>query len=184
MRELQGDDADVAVRSPGGVPQVSGAHHPDGRVPAVVAVAVRRVPGPRVAAEEIFGRPRDGVLFGGVTCDGDVLRDGGRRQVAQSADQTAATRDLRRGGRPLAVDGHRRQAGRSPATVGRRRCGRLDRRRVRRPLRRPRRTRDVRQVQVRFIEKKEKNVIKRFGRASCLFEIREQDGRHKMCPTE
>jgi len=56
MRQLEGDDADVAVRSPGGVPQVSGAHHPDSGVPAVVAVAVRSVPGAGVAAEEVVGR--------------------------------------------------------------------------------------------------------------------------------
>lgn len=58
MRELEGDDADVAVRSPGGVSQVSCAHHPDSGVPAVVAVAVRRVPRPSVAAQEVVGRPR------------------------------------------------------------------------------------------------------------------------------
>lgn len=56
MRQLEGDDADMAVWSSGGVPQVSGAHHPDSRVPAVVAAAVRRVPGPGVAAQEIVGR--------------------------------------------------------------------------------------------------------------------------------
>lgn len=57
MRELEGDDANVALRSPGGVSQVSGAYHPDSGVPAVVAVAVRRVPGPGVAAQEVIGRP-------------------------------------------------------------------------------------------------------------------------------
>lgn len=58
MRELEGDDADVAVRSPGGVPQVSGAHHPDGGVPPVAAAAVRRLPGPGAASEEVVGRHR------------------------------------------------------------------------------------------------------------------------------
>lgn len=56
MRQFEGDDADVAVRSSGGVPQMSGAYHTDSRVPAVVTVAVCRVPGPGFAAEEIDGR--------------------------------------------------------------------------------------------------------------------------------
>lgn len=49
----------MAVRSPGGVPKVSGAHHPDGRVPAVVATPVCRVPGQSVASEAIVGGCRD-----------------------------------------------------------------------------------------------------------------------------
>jgi len=55
MRQLEGDDADLAMRSPGGVPQVSGAHHSDSRVPAVVAIAVRRVPRPGVAPQAVVG---------------------------------------------------------------------------------------------------------------------------------
>lgn len=55
MRQLEGDDADLALWSPGGVPQMSGTHHPDSRVPAVIAIAVRRVPRPGVASQEVVG---------------------------------------------------------------------------------------------------------------------------------
>jgi len=68
MRQLEGDDADLAVRSPGGVPQVSGAHYSDSRLPAVVAVAVRRVPRPGVAPKEIVGPAC--LVHGGRGCGG------------------------------------------------------------------------------------------------------------------
>lgn len=55
MRKLEGDNADLAVWSPRGVSQVPGSNHPDGRVQAVVTAAVRRMPRPRVATQEVVG---------------------------------------------------------------------------------------------------------------------------------
>lgn len=112
MRQLEGDDADLAVRSPGGVPQVSGAHHPDSGVPAVVAVAVRRVPRPGVAPQAVVGLA--GHVHGG---RGGVVGERPRwvhrgRPVAQLADKTEAARDSRRG-RPVAVGGHRQDGPRA-----------------------------------------------------------------------
>lgn len=156
MRQLESDDGDLAVRTPGGVPQVSSAHHSDSRVQEVVAVAVRRVPGTGVAAEEIVRGPRRGVRVrcgcGSHGVVGRRPRRGHRRrrrrQIAQPADQTAATRVRRgRGGRPVQVRGHGQNE--SPATDGRRRTraaadqfcrrGRMGRSVCHRPRRRRRR---------------------------------------------
>lgn len=86
MRELESDDADLAVRPPGGMPQMSGTYHPDGCIPAVVTVAVCRVPGAGVAVEEVVGDIRQLSRSVSVRSGGVV---GGRRPgepVAQSTD--------------------------------------------------------------------------------------------------
>lgn len=50
MRECKGDDADVAVRPPRGVPPVLREDDPDGRQPAVAAAALRHLPRQDTAA--------------------------------------------------------------------------------------------------------------------------------------
>jgi len=110
MRQLKGDNADLALRSSGGVPQVSSAHHPDSRFSEVVAVTVRRVPRPRVAPQKIVG-PASRVHGCGCT-DGKRPRCGHLvRPVAQLTDETPAARDRLRG-RPVSVGRHRQNESR------------------------------------------------------------------------